>query len=143
MYEITNGEITISCDPAKLDIDFIHKFLSEECYWAFGRAYAKVKRAIEHSLNFGLYDQSRQVGFARVITDYTHFAWLCDVFVIHEYRGKGLGKQLIDAIMNHPELQGMRRFLLATRDAEKLYHSYGGFVPLHAPERWMEYFKIR
>lgn len=143
MYEITNGEVTISCDPAKLDIHFIHKFLSEECYWALGRAYAKVKRAIDHSLNFGLYHQSQQVGFARVVTDYTHFAWLCDVFVVHEYRGKGLGKQLIDAIMNHPELQGMRRFLLSTRDAQELYHSYGGFVPLHAPERWMEYFKIK
>lgn len=142
MYEISYDDFSISCDPLRLDIPFIHKFLSEECYWALGKAYEKVSRAIEHSLNFGLYHNARQIGFARVVSDFSTFAWLCDVFIIHDFRGQGLGKKLIQAIMNHPELQDMRRFILATRDAKDLYRSYGGFVPLHEPERWMEYYQI-
>lgn len=142
MHEIIFNEYTISCDPSRLDIPVIHKFLSEECYWALGRSLSAVHRSIENSLVFGLYHETQQVGFARVVTDFTTFAWLCDVFVIHEYRGRGLGKQIVRAVVNHPQLQGLKRILLATHDAQDLYQRYGNFTPLQFPERWMEHLKI-
>lgn len=133
----------VSTDKHRLDIDFVHAFLSQNAYWALGRSRAMVEKSIEHSLCFGLYEASsdgeseRQVGFARVVTDYTTFAWLCDVFVDDAVQGHGLGKRLVQAVVSHPELQSLKRILLATRDAHELYRRYGGFETLSTPERWM------
>ena len=131
------GEFLISTDRQHLDREMIHDFLSRESYWAKGRSLEVVNRGIEHSLNFGLYRGPRQIGFARVVTDYATFAWLADVFVLEEFRGQGLGKWLIEVILAHPQLQGFRRWALATKDAHELYRSFG-FNELTRPERWME-----
>jgi GNAT superfamily N-acetyltransferase len=138
ILEFKRDDFIISTDASRLDVDCIHKYLSEESYWAKGRPLSVVQRTIEHSLCFGVYQGEQQVGFARVVTDYGTFAWIADVFILPSHRGYGLGKWLIDCIVTHPELQGMRRFLLATRDAHDLYRTYGGFQPLRAPERFME-----
>lgn len=127
----------IDTDPLRLDIDLIHKFLSESTYWAKGRPIELVRRSIEHSMPFGVYCEGSQVGFARVITDFATFAWIADVFVATEHRGKGLSKWLMETILAHPELQGFRRWVLSTRDAHGLYAKFG-FAPLRLPERWME-----
>ncbi len=133
----TASMIDISTDRSRLDIAYIHRYLSEECYWAIGRSRAVVEKSIANSLCFGVYDGDRQMGFARVVTDYATFAWLCDVFVDAAYRGQGIGKWLVETVVAHPELQGMRNFVLATRDAHELYRQHGGFEALPAPERWM------
>src|SRR5687767_2349304 len=104
----------ISTDRARLDIDLIHRFLSEESYWAKGRDRAIVERSIENSMPFGAYLDGRQVGFARVVTDCSTFAWLADVFVVAEHRGHGVGRRLVEAVLAHPELQPMQRWLLGT-----------------------------
>ncbi|MGB7923214.1 MAG: GNAT family N-acetyltransferase [Pyrinomonadaceae bacterium] len=135
--EWRRGEYLISTDQARLDIAAIHDYLSNSSYWAVGRSLETVRRSIEHSLAFGLYRDSRLVGFARVITDYATFAWLADVFVLDQFRGQGLGKWLVDVIIEHPELQGFRRWVLATKDAHELYRRVG-FIELARPERWME-----
>lgn len=127
----------ISTDKDRLDIHFIHDFLSNQAYWALGRSFDVVKSSIDHSLNFGVYKKDQQIGFARVVTDFATFAWLADVFVIEEHRGHGLGAWLIEVITNHPELQGLRRWILATRDAHELYRRVG-FSELDTPQRWME-----
>ncbi len=137
-YELHRDEYTVSTDPARLDIRRIHDFLSRQSYWALNRPLEVVQRSIENSLNFGLYFGTEQVGFARVITDYATFAWICDVFVLPEHRQHGLGKLLVEAFTNHPDLKPLRRLLLATRDAHELYRKYGAFAPLGNPERWME-----
>ena len=129
--------IAISTDRNRLDLAYVHRYLSEECYWALGRSRAIVEKSIANSLCFGVYAGDRQIGFARVVTDYATFAWLCDVFIDVAYRGQGLGKQLVETVVAHPELQGLRNFILATRDAHELYRGYGGFEALAAPERWM------
>jgi GNAT superfamily N-acetyltransferase len=116
----------------------IQAFLSQRAYWARGRALETVRRSIENSLCFGVYDGDQQVGFARVVTDYATFAWVCDVFILETHRGRGLSKWLIETVVAHPDLRGLRRLLLATRDAHELYSRYGGFGPLSAPDRWME-----
>lgn len=131
------GVYEIDTDPLRLDIDLTHKFLSESTYWAKGRPIGVVQRSIEHSMPFGIYCSQEQVGFARVITDYATFAWIADVFVVSEHRGKGLSKWLMETILSHPELQGFRRWVLATKDAQCLYEKFG-FAPLRLPERWME-----
>ena len=131
------GEFQISTDRERLDREMIHNFLSRESYWATGRSLEVVNRGIDHSLSFGLYNGPRQIGFARVVTDYATFAWLADVFVLEEFRGQGLGKWLIEVILAHPQLQGFRRWALATKDAHELYRSFG-FNELMRPERWME-----
>lgn len=131
------GEFSISTDPKRLDIETIHRFLSSESYWAQGRPIETVQRSLDHSFTFGLYLKDKQIGFARVVTDYATFAWVADVFVLHEYRGQGLSKWLMEVILGHPELQGFRRWVLATKDAHTLYERFG-FIPLHKPERWME-----
>jgi len=136
-HEQRRGEFEISNDPARLDIAMIHKFLSTETYWAPGRDFETVQRSIENSLPFGIYRGDEMVGFARVVTDRATFAWLADVFVLPEYRGQGLSKWLMEVILAHPELQGFRRWVLATRDAQELYRKYG-FRDLKRPERWME-----
>ena len=134
---MSTGAIEISTDRNRLDLAYVHRYLSEECYWALGRSRAIVEKSIANSLCFGVYAGDRQIGFARVVTDYATFAWLCDVFIDDAHRGQGLGKRLVETVVAHPELQGLRNFILATRDAHELYRGYGGFEALAAPERWM------
>ena len=134
---MTASTVEISTDRSRLDIAYVHRYLSEECYWSIGRSRAVVEKSIANSLCFGVYDGERQMGFARVVTDYATFAWLCDVFVDAAYRGQGIGKRLVETVVAHPGLQGMRNFVLATRDAHELYRQHGGFEALPAPERWM------
>ena len=135
--EWQRDEYTISTDRNRLDIPVIHDFVSNQSYWAQGRTTEVVQRALDNSLNFGLYKNKQQVGFARVVTDYATFAWIADVFVLTEHRGRGLSKWLMEVILSHPQLQGFRRWVLATKDAHSLYARFG-FIPLHRPERWME-----
>jgi len=136
-YEIRETDLLISDDPALLDRALIHRFLSKQSYWAKGVVRETVDRTIEHSLCFGVYSAGRQAGFARVVTDFATFAWLADVFIVEEKRGQGLGKKLVAAVLAHPELQGLRRFMLGTKDAHGLY-ARSGFKPLELPERFME-----
>jgi GNAT superfamily N-acetyltransferase len=135
--EWQRGEYTISTENKRLDIRRIHDFVSNQSYWAQGRAIETVQRALDNSLNFGLYKNNQLIGFARVVTDYATFAWIADVFVLSEHRGQGLSKWIMEVILSHPELQGLRRWVLATKDAHGLYARFG-FIPLHRPERWME-----
>jgi GNAT superfamily N-acetyltransferase len=127
----------ISTAKARLDTEAIQKFLSEESYWAKSRTLEQTLRAIENSICFGLYLDDRQIGFARVVSDQATFAYLGDVYILDEFRGQGLSKWLMETILSHPDLQGLRRWLLATRDAHGLYAQYD-FTPLKVPERWME-----
>ena len=130
------GEFTISNERAALDISLIHDFLHGS-YWAKGIPREIVERSLENSLCFGVFHQDRQVGFGRVVTDRATFAYLADVFVIETHRGRGLGKWLVACVLEHPELQGLRRWLLATADAHALYRQFG-FMPLSKPDRMME-----
>lgn len=130
------GDIAISTDKARLDLDVIHGFLAGS-YWAAGIPRQLVERAVAHSLCFGAYEGSRQVGFARVVSDHATYAYVSDVFVLPSHRGRGVGQQIMAAIMMHPELQGLRRWSLATRDAHALYRKFGFSEPRH-PERVME-----
>ncbi|MBV9242184.1 MAG: GNAT family N-acetyltransferase [Acidobacteria bacterium] len=134
---IRHGEYEIDTDKRRLDIAAIYKFLSVESYWAKNRTLEQTLAAIENSLCFGLYKGREQVGFARVITDKATFAYLGDVYVLTEHRGRGLSKWLMKTIIEQPDLQGLRRWLLATKDAHALYEQYGFRVLVH-PERWME-----
>jgi GNAT superfamily N-acetyltransferase len=134
--EWNRGEYSISTDPARLDLDLIHGFLTTS-YWATGRSIDTIRRSITSSLPFGVYHQGRQIGFARVITDYATLAWIADVFIVEEFRGQGLSKWLMEIIIAHPRLQGFRRWILATKDAHGLYEKFG-FSELRRPERWME-----
>ena len=129
----------ISTDPARLDVDAIHAFLTQS-YWSPGIPRATVARAIANSLCFGVFWQGQQVGFARMVTDKTTFAYLCDVYVLEAHRGRGVSKQLMAHVMKYPDLQGLRRMMLATRDAHGLYAQYG-FTALGAPDRIMEVLK--
>lgn len=130
----------ISTDKAKLDVALIQRYLSTKSYWAEGRDLETVKKTIKHSLCFGMYRDNKQVGFARVVTDYSVFAWIMDVFILPEFQGKGLGSQLMEAILSYPELQQLQRWGLATKDAHALYAKFG-FGPLSKPERVMERIK--
>lgn len=136
-HEWQQGEYTISTDLARLDIDLIVEFLQQRSYWARDRSRAQIERSISHSLVFGLYRQAQQVGFARLVTDYTTFVYVCDVFVSESERGQGLGQWLMRTVQLHPELQDMRRWVLTTQDAHGMY-AQTGFVPLKNPERWMQ-----
>ncbi|GAA0711943.1 GNAT family N-acetyltransferase [Aquimarina litoralis] len=127
--------ITISTDNSKLNIDFIHQFLTK-AYWAKGRTKEEVKNSIEHCLNFGVYLNGEQIGFARLLKDYTVFAYLMDVFIIENYRGNGYSKQLIKTIVEHSELQKVHRWMLATKDAHGLYKQFG-FEELPDPNLMM------
>jgi predicted GNAT family N-acyltransferase len=131
------GAYFLSTDRRLLDVGFIHGFLSEQSYWAPGIPRETVERSIANSLCFGLFHESEQVGFARMVTDRATFAWLGDVFVIDAHRGQGLGKWMIEALLTHPDLQGLRRILLGTRDAHDLYTRYG-FTRLADPSRFLE-----
>lgn len=135
--EWRRNEFLIGTDPSRLDLEMIHAFLSHRSYWAKNRSREVVQRGIENSLNFGIYRGNEQVGFARVVTDYATFAWLADVFVLEDFRGRGLGKWLVEVMLAHPRLQGFRRWALATKDAHELYRGFG-FHELMRPERWME-----
>ena len=128
----------ISTDKTLLDIEVIHHYLNEDSYWAKGRSIETIKRSIQHSLCFSIYDHThQQVCFARVVSDYAVFAWLLDVFVLENHQGKGLGKQLIHAIITHQDLQGLKRWGLGTKDAHGLYEKFG-FKPLSEPDKMME-----
>lgn len=124
-YRYTRDRFTISTDPAHLQVDIIHQFLSTESYWAKGIPREVVERSIAHSLCFGLYDGSQQVGFARTVTDRATFAYLADVFILPAYRGLGLAKWMMETIQACPDLQGLRRWMLGTRDAHELYKQFG------------------
>jgi GNAT superfamily N-acetyltransferase len=131
------SEYEISSDPGRIDVERVHRFLSTEAYWSPGVARETVERSIEGSLPFGVYTRAgEQVGFARVVTDYATFAWVADVYIEAEHRGHGLGKRLVEAILGHPELQGLRRWMLATADAHELYRGYG-FAELRDVQRFM------
>lgn len=135
---------SISDDPARLDLDVVHRYLSTESYWAEGIPREVVARSVAGSLCFGVYLENggrvgagEQVGFARVITDRATFAWLADVFVLPAHRGRGLSKQLLETILAHPDLQDLRRFALATKDAHTLYRQFG-WTELAKPQSYME-----
>ena len=128
--------IVVDSDPSRLHMDMIHEFLSS-AYWSKGISRELLAKAMRNSLCFGVYEDGRQVGFARVVTDQATFAYLADVFVLESHRGRGLAKQLVAAIAADPRLQGLRRWVLVTRDAHLLYEKYG-FRPLAAPDRFME-----
>ncbi|MDB4951719.1 MAG: family acetyltransferase [Gemmatimonadetes bacterium] len=134
--EERRGEYEVSTDPARLDVPAVHAYLTRS-YWAEGIPIETVRRSIAGSLPFGLYADGVQVGFARVVTDRATFAYLADVYVLEEHRGAGLGVWLVDFIMRHPDLQGLRRWSLATRDAHDLYRKFG-WTELKSPDRWME-----
>ena len=135
--EYHNGKFSIQTDREKLNLDFIHGYLCNQSYWAQGRSYAVVKKSIQNSLCFGLFEGERQIGFARVVTDLATFAWLCDVFVAASYRGCGLGKWLVECVVAHPDLQIVKYILLATQDAHELYRWYGNFESPRAFDKWM------
>ena len=135
--EWIKGEFLISTDKGKLDIDIIQSFLANDSYWAQTRTLDQTKTAIENSICFGVYHGERQIGFARVVSDQATFAYIGDVFVLEAHRGNGLSKWLMQVIIDQPDMQGLRRWLLATRDAHGLYEKYG-FTELKHPERWME-----
>ena len=136
MRSWVNGSFTVTCDPAKLDHAVISEFLASS-YWAKGIPPAVIEKSLANSLCFALLDGDRQIGFARVISDCATIAYLGDVFVLPEYRGKGLSKWLMECVTSHPELQGLRRWVLATRDAHGLYEKFR-FTPLKKPELFME-----
>jgi GNAT superfamily N-acetyltransferase len=133
---VQSPDVIISTDPSRLDLDVIHGFLACS-YWAAGLSRDVVARAVDHSLCFGAFDGRHQVGFARVVSDYATYAYVSDVFVLPSHRGRGIGKQIMAAIVAHPDLQGLRRWTLFTRDAHGLYRQYGFGEPRH-PERLME-----
>ena len=136
-YEMHENGLLISDDPALLDRALVFDFLRNRSYWAQELTREFLDRSVENSLSFGIYLDAKQIGFARVVTDYATFAWLADVFIVEEKRGLGLSKKLVAAVLAHPRLQGLRRFMLGTRDAHDLYARFG-FKPLANPERFME-----
>jgi len=129
----------ITTDKNRLEIPVNHDYLSGSSYWAAGRSIEAVRKSIDNSLCFSvLTSDGTQVGFARVVTDYSPFAWVCDVFLLEQHRGRGLGKRLVQAITSYAELSAVKRMLLATRDAHELSRRYAGFSEMENPERWME-----
>ncbi len=140
MFAITESRrdgFTISTDPARLDVDAIHAFLTRS-YWCAGIPRVTVERAVCNALCFGVYEDATgaQIGLSRVITDGATFAYLCDVYILESHRGRGLGKWMMEVVLEHPDLQGLRRFLLATRDAHELYKRFG-FMPVARPQNFM------
>lgn len=134
---IRKNGFLISTDKSKLDIDAIHDFLSTKAYWCLNIPKEKVEMSIENSFCFGLYECNKQIGLARIITDFSTIAYLGDVYILEEYRGKGLSKWLMETIMDFPELQGLRRWILLTGDAHELYRKYG-WTDLADSRKWME-----
>ncbi|MBL8101054.1 MAG: GNAT family N-acetyltransferase [Anaerolineales bacterium] len=136
IFQTNRDSFTISTDPARLDMNAVHDFLSR-AYWAKGRPRERTEAAFANSLVFGIYEGSHQVGMARVVSDFSIVAYLCDVFIHEEYRGHGLGKWLVQSILEHPDLKSIRRWLLATDDAHGLYQQFD-FIQLTDPEKWMQ-----
>jgi len=137
-HEWARDAFRISTDRAEIDLACVVEFLSEHSYWAPGIPTEVVEKSLDHSVVFGLYREGgRQIGFARVVSDLATFAYLADVFVLDPYRGRGLSKWLVECVLSHPELQGLRRWMLGTRDAHSLYQRYG-FTPLPDPGRFMQ-----
>ncbi len=130
----------ISTDKSLIDFEAVYQYLDKESYWSQGIPVEKLKKAIDNSICFGVYKQNVLAGFARVVTDEATFAYICDVFILPEHRGFGLSKWLLQTILAHPDLQGLRRWSLATADAQGLYNQFG-FTQITRPERWMEIFK--
>jgi GNAT superfamily N-acetyltransferase len=137
--EVHRDSFTITTDPGRIDLDAVHHALAHS-YWSEAVPRRIVRNAIEHSLCFSLFDGTKQIGFARVVTDRATFGYLCDVYILDAYQRRRLGHWLMETVMSHPDLQELRRFNLVTRDAHHLYADFG-FVPLAAPERHME--KVR
>lgn len=137
VHEWRRGDYVISTDKARLNLEVIHHFLSTSSYWAQDISLERVKRALEYSLTFGIYREDLQVGFARLVTDYATIAYLDDVFILEPFRGQGLGTWLLAVIRSHPDVQGLKRWLLLTRDAHGLYQK-AGFTVIQRPERFME-----
>jgi GNAT superfamily N-acetyltransferase len=138
--EWTRDRFVISDDPGRVDRELVHRFLRDESYWSRGVPRDVVDRSIDHSLCFGLYDGEEQIGFARVITDRSTFAFIADVFVVPDRRGDGLGRWLCAVVLDHPDMQGQRRILLGTDDAHGLYAGLG-FTPLAETHRFMDIFR--
>ena len=136
VYEVREGDILVSCARSKLDLDRIHAFLTRS-YWSEGVSRETLERGIDNSIPFGVFCYGEQAGFARVISDCASYAYLADVYIEEPFRGRGLSKLLMRAVMEHPELQRLRRWILGTRDAHGLYRQFG-FTELQRPERWME-----
>lgn len=137
-HEVRHADYLLSDDPARLDLDAIHRYISQESYWAIGIPRDYVETSLKNSLSIGAYTaDGAQIGLARVVTDYATFGWICDVYVLDAHRGHGLGKALVSFIVDHPRLQTLRRLALATQDAHGLYAQFG-FKPLAAPDRQME-----
>lgn len=132
----SQGDYEISTDPACVDVGTVHEFLTNS-YWAQGIPIETVRRSIENSICFGVYRGQQQVGFARIISDLATFAYLADVFILSSFRGRGLSRWLMECIVSHPDLQGLRRWMLATKDAHGLYARFG-FTPIKTPDSWME-----
>ena len=136
-YEVRRDCYLVSTDRSQLDLDAVHAFLSQRSYWAAGISRERLEAAIASSLPFGVYHNGAQVGFARAISDYVTFAYLADVYIEESHRGRRLSKLLLEALLQHPQLQSLRRWMLGTRDAHRLYAQFG-FIPLADPARWME-----
>jgi GNAT superfamily N-acetyltransferase len=130
------GDHEISTDPSRVDVGMVRGFLTN-CYWAKGIPIETVRRSVENSICFGVYHRQQQIGFARIISDLATFAYLADVFILPPYRGRGLSRWLMECIVGHPDLQGLRRWMLATQDAHGLYAKFG-FTVVTSPETWME-----
>ncbi|MCA9734924.1 MAG: GNAT family N-acetyltransferase [Deferribacteres bacterium] len=131
------NNVVVSTDPSRLDLGTIHDYLSNQSYWAKNRPAETVEKSIQNSLCFGVYLKNTQIGFARVVTDYSVFAYLLDVFILEQHQGQGIGQFLMQAIMEHPELQGNMLWALATKDAHGLYRK-NGFSALPNPSSWMQ-----
>jgi len=137
IVELKFDNYLLTTDKSKMDVISIHDFLSNHSYWSKNIPLEIVKKSIDHSLNFGLFYKSQQIGFARIISDFSTIAYLGDIYILEEHRGKGLSKQLMSFIMQHPHLQGLRRWILLTSTADWLYEKYG-FEKLRQPEVYME-----
>jgi GNAT superfamily N-acetyltransferase len=137
LFEEKNDNYLISTDKDKLDVELIYNYLTNDSYWAKGISFDTVKKSIDNAVCFGLYENDKQIGFTRVVTDMATFGYIGDVFVLEQHRGKGLSKWMMECVLKHPQLQGFRRWILLTRDAQGLYKQFG-FVQFHAPERCME-----
>ena len=135
--EDKRGEYLVSTDPCRLDLPWIHHYLTNDAYWSRGISFQVFLKSVENALCFGVFHHDKQIGFGRVISDYATFAYLADIFILEKYRQRGLGKWLVECMLNFPELQGLRRWFLVTKDAHGLYDQFG-FVPLRRPEYMME-----
>lgn len=133
----TKGDFTISTDKSKLDLTVIHDYLANQSYWSKNIPKERIRKSIANALCFGIYYKDTQIGYAKVVSDFSTMAYLGDVFVLEDYRGQGLSKWLMETIMSHPELTGLRRWILLTSDAHELYKKFG-WQPIASPEKWME-----